>query len=778
MSSSFNNPTSLNVDAATGRLTVCVYNFDTNLLDWVPSTTNGGVSPGSNVNVTNSSIAVSQAGSWTVLGPLTDTQLRASSVNVAIASSTTVPVSGTFWQATQPVSLASMPTTPVTGTFWQATQPVSIASMPSTPVTGTFWQSTQPVSLAALPALPTGSATIGSVKVTDGTSTATIGNLTNNKALATMIVDGSGTQITSFGGGTQYADGTSQTTPTGTVALGKNASNVLHALSLDASGYLNINLAAGTITGGNAAASATGAAVPASAGYTGFNSGGNLVGVSTANPLPVAQQGSVAVTGTFWQLTQPISMAAGLPTGSNTIGGVAIPSTISTNNSTTANLGAAAVFTGTSEDVSNFSEVRVMVYSSHASATDGLSLQQSTDGTNWFQSDTYTIPATTAKVIGVGVAAKFFRLVYTNGGTLTTTLQIQTIFHTVATKPSSQRPSDGYSNEIDLEQDQVFPMLFNGTTWDRARGTSGSANVTLPATTGTGTLTAAAQTVNFTNTSGAVPEIHVLVYGTFNGTIIAEQSADNSTWYAGDSFGQFWASGTRVLNLTNSYSSDSFVYANTFRFFRVRCSAYTSGTLNVAIYSPNSASRPMLNAYTSTIALGDFNNANRVVNVKAASTAAVSGDTALVVALHPSSPLPTGANTIGSISTVTSVTSVTSVAACTTTPATPTASIINSAASTNGTVIKASAGTLYNITCSNSGTVAYVKFYNSTTVTVGTTTPAITITVPASGTVNIPFAVQGMRFGTGICLGITGAATDSDTTAVTAGQVKVLTSYI
>jgi hypothetical protein len=45
-------------------------------------------------------------------------------------------VSGTFWQATQPVS----------GTFWQATQPVSIATMPSTPVTGTFWQATQPVS--------------------------------------------------------------------------------------------------------------------------------------------------------------------------------------------------------------------------------------------------------------------------------------------------------------------------------------------------------------------------------------------------------------------------------------------------------------------------------------------------------------------------------------------------------------------------------------------------------------------------------------------------------
>lgn len=107
--------------------------------------------------------------SLSVTGPLTDAQLRA----------TAVPVSGTFWQATQPISAAALPlpagaateTTltqvrdrlptslgqglmaaslpvviasnqsgiPVTGTFWQATQPVS----------GTFWQATQPVSIAA-----------------------------------------------------------------------------------------------------------------------------------------------------------------------------------------------------------------------------------------------------------------------------------------------------------------------------------------------------------------------------------------------------------------------------------------------------------------------------------------------------------------------------------------------------------------------------------------------------------------------------------------------------
>ena len=57
------------------------------------------------------------------------------------ATGATFPVSGTFWQATQPVSLATAPTTPVTGTFWQTTQPVS----------GTFYQATQPVSVAAAP---------------------------------------------------------------------------------------------------------------------------------------------------------------------------------------------------------------------------------------------------------------------------------------------------------------------------------------------------------------------------------------------------------------------------------------------------------------------------------------------------------------------------------------------------------------------------------------------------------------------------------------------------
>ena len=126
-----------------------------------------------------------------------------------VSGGTAVPVSGTFWQATQPVSgsvsVSNFPATQpvsgtvavssvsgsvaVTGTFWQATQPVSIASMPSTPVTGTFWQSTQPVSLASLPALATGTNVIGHVIVDSGTIT-TVSTVTAVTAITNALPTG------------------------------------------------------------------------------------------------------------------------------------------------------------------------------------------------------------------------------------------------------------------------------------------------------------------------------------------------------------------------------------------------------------------------------------------------------------------------------------------------------------------------------------------------------------------------------------------------------------
>lgn len=111
---------------------------------------------------------------------------------------------------------------------------------------------------------------------------------------------------------------------------------------------------------------------------------------------------------------------------------------------------------------------------------------------------------------------------------------------------------------------------------------------------------------------------------------------------------------------------------------------------------------------------------------------------------------------------------------------TPTASNLSSAASTNATSVKTSAATLYNIAVSNTGaSAAYLKIYNKASApTVGTDVPVLTIPIAAGGALALSFGTTGHRLATGLALAITGGTADSDTTAVAAAQVKVLTAYI
>jgi hypothetical protein len=72
--------------------------------------------------------------------------------------------------------------------------------------------------------------------------------------------------------------------------------------------------------------------------------------------------------------------------------------------------------------------------------------------------------------------------------------------------------------------------------------------------------------------------------------------------------------------------------------------------------------------------------------------------------------------------------------------------------------------------------VKYVKFYDKATApTVGTDTPAATIAAPASTT--FVLALANLPFRSGIGFGITGAAGDSDTTAVAAGDIILTLVY-
>lgn len=94
------------------------------------------------------------------------------------------------------------------------------------------------------------------------------------------------------------------------------------------------------------------------------------------------------------------------------------------------------------------------------------------------------------------------------------------------------------------------------------------------------------------------------------------------------------------------------------------------------------------------------------------------------------------------------------------------------AASTNSTNLKTSAGTLEELLLFNTTAAAiYVKFYDKATApTVGTDTPAFTLAVPPNGSLVIASSL-GKPFANGVGYGITGAAADSDTTAVTAGSI-------
>lgn len=97
---------------------------------------------------------------------------------------------------------------------------------------------------------------------------------------------------------------------------------------------------------------------------------------------------------------------------------IQIKGVVDENNSTTSELGIGGVFTGTKTNILNFGIVFVTIFTDVASAIDGLSIQQSSDGINWDHdtNDNYTIAAGANKNFSINPHSKWFRVVYTNGG--------------------------------------------------------------------------------------------------------------------------------------------------------------------------------------------------------------------------------------------------------------------------------------------------------------------------------------------------------------------------
>lgn len=123
---------------------------------------------------------------------------------------------------------------------------------------------------------------------------------------------------------------------------------------------------------------------------------------------------------------------------------------VDATNSTSTPLAGGGVYTGSAVDVSQSGIVYVSVHSDVASATDGLSVQQSTDGTNWDFSDDFSIAASSGKNFSINPHAQYLRVVYTNGVTIQGVFRLQTVLK-LDGKSSTHRIQDILVEDDDAE---------------------------------------------------------------------------------------------------------------------------------------------------------------------------------------------------------------------------------------------------------------------------------------------------------------------------------------
>lgn len=484
----------------------------------------------------------------------------------------------------------------------------------------------------------------------------------------------------------------------------------------------------------------------------GFIAGGNVAGATNFRMRATATITGTAVVKVIESInTQSVYIANAAPAGT----------IISVLNSTTATLTSGSVYTGTGEDVSNFSEMRISVFSNVASATDGLSIQQSSDNTNWDITDTYTIAAATAgqgKTFVVPRQARYYRVVYTNGGTNQTTFRLQSILNRTATAPSSNRATDAYTNETDLVQNQVFPMGYNGATWDRLRtvGTgvlSTSAVLTAGSAVIGHVIADSGSTTAVTQATAASLNATVVGTGTFatqsvvtqstaanlNATVVGAGSAGTAN--AGVVTVQGIASMTKLLVTPDSVALPANQSVNMAQVAGTTTDTNSgnksAGTLRVVL----ATDQPQL-----TNKLLVTPDANSAVNV-----AQING----VTPLMGNGTTGTGSQrvTIASDNTANSNPWLVTQSPATTGGLSIASGTIGNAA----TSIKGSAGQVYGWYIYNSNaSVAYVQFYNvaSGSVTPGTTGPTFSIGIPATSGANVHFN-SGIAFGTAITIAIT-----------------------
>ena len=241
----------------------------------------------------------------------------------------------------------------VAGAAVSSTNPFPIQGVSggtAVPVSGTFWQTTQPVSLASLPALSTGSSVIGAVMQSGTWTTGRTWSLSSGSDSVSATISGTPT----ISGTVTANAGTNLNTSALALETGGNLAGINGKLTTSANG-LKVD-GSGAIQPVSGSVSISGTPSITISGNPVLGTGSNTIGkadilgssgtsldsvAGTPNAQAITIQGNasgiaVPVSGTFWPSTQPVSVAAlpALTAGSATIGSIANTSFAATQSGT------------------------------------------------------------------------------------------------------------------------------------------------------------------------------------------------------------------------------------------------------------------------------------------------------------------------------------------------------------------------------------------------------------------------------------------------------------
>lgn len=180
--------------------------------------------------------------------------------------------------------------------------------------------------------------------------------------------------------------------------------------------------------------------------------------------------------------------------------------TIVASNSSTTPLTGGGVFTGAAMEITNYAVINVNVYSDVASATNGLSVQFSPDGTNWDHSHSTTYTTGSGKGYIFNAEYRYARVVYTNGATPQSTFRLQTILKTTRVQSSLYTLSQTVSGNMFAELVKAELVAKNNTdTWLPINCTNGG-NLKVSVE----EINAAIGTATLTNVAASISSVQLL----------------------------------------------------------------------------------------------------------------------------------------------------------------------------------------------------------------------------------------------------------------------------